>query len=335
MNIQNKIKELDEKRSFIDNEIDRIVDLLRDEKDQGVINKLQDEYNYYLDLQEDYNEQYDFYNDLPVDPEIFIPEPTYNFTNNYWQDTENITRSCDNTLAYCTFFLSSGVTQVISDTLLISDFNFNLPSEAIIQSITVKIKKKAEFDDINITTIKDYKIALIDPYGLESINMANNAIPTNLYWSTGLTEYQYTSTDWGMVLDPLDINNTDFKVSISAIAYNIDSGQTETNTAYIDCVCMDIIYKLPGIDDQIEYISSEYKNTVFDNNLMNFGVNSEVIISKINEVESPLKIQDTNMDKSIYPMIDEYGYSYDDIFIFKSPWDIDYYIRTKNESEQL
>jgi hypothetical protein len=333
MEIKIKLKNIEEKINFINTEIDKITTQLLSEKDSGVINRLNNEYDYYSDLLDDYNTQYEYYYDLPTDSIIHVPDPTYNFTNNRWQYTDNITRSCNNSFAYCDIFIPSGITEIITDTLLISDFNFNIPTNALIQQITLKIKKKAKYDDSLLTNIRDYKVVLIDPYGIESFNMANNTNPAYYSWSTTLTEYEYTSDDWGMNLDPIDINNIDFKASISAIIYNLDSGDTQNNIAYIDCVCMEITYKLPGMDDNIEYISSEYKNTVFDNNLKNFGVNSEVIISKINEDESPLKITDTNMDKSIFPMIDEFGYSYEDIFIFKSTWDIDYYTRTKKESE--
>jgi hypothetical protein len=54
----------------------------------------------------------------------------------------------------------------------------------------------------------------------------------------------------------------------------------------------------------------------------------------VNENENPLKIKNTEEDVSIYPMVDEFGLTYDKRFIFKSSWDSDYYIRTKNEIDE-
>ena len=39
-----------------------------------------------------------------------------------------------------------------------------------------------------------------------------------------------------------------------------------------------------------------------------FGMIEELIYSKINPNISPLKLKNTDKDKSIYPMVDEYGY---------------------------
>ena len=41
-------------------------------------------------------------------------------------------------------------------------------------------------------------------------------------------------------------------------------------------------------------------------------------------------------NNSIYPMIDEFGYTYTDFFIFKSTWDYEYHVEcTKNEQVRV
>ena len=42
-------------------------------------------------------------------------------------------------------------------------------------------------------------------------------------------------------------------------------------------------------------------------------------------------MKNTDKDKSIYPLVDEYGYQYSSRFIFNSTWDRDFYILTNSE----
>ncbi len=80
--------------------------------------------------------------------------------------------------------------------------------------------------------------------------------------------------------------------------------------------------------DSIKYWDSNYK---FDTEFTNFGNIEELIYSKINPTISPLKLKNTDKDKSIYPMVDEYGYQYSSRFIFNSSWDKDFYIITNTD----
>lgn len=73
-------------------------------------------------------------------------------------------------------------------------------------------------------------------------------------------------------------------------------------------------------------INSSNKNP----DLINFGLIEELIFSKCNETSSILKIQDENdKDKSIYPMVDEWGYDYDARYIFSSNFEPSYYYISK------
>jgi hypothetical protein len=78
------------------------------------------------------------------------------------------------------------------------------------------------------------------------------------------------------------------------------------------------------------YLKSNYK---FNEKLQNFATISEIIYSKVNPYQNILKLPNNNKDKSIYPMIDEFGYSYKSLFIFKSTWDREFYITTYGTQE--
>jgi hypothetical protein len=51
-------------------------------------------------------------------------------------------------------------------------------------------------------------------------------------------------------------------------------------------------------------------------------------IGKINRNGSILKLKDVADEKSIYPMLDEFGYSVYDFFIFSSTWNLKYYLES-------
>lgn len=70
-------------------------------------------------------------------------------------------------------------------------------------------------------------------------------------------------------------------------------------------------------------------NYIFDTELSNFGKTNQTIISKINRLGSVLKFRNSPNLRSIYPMIDEFGYTTSDLFIFKSNWDTKYFTECK------
>lgn len=76
-------------------------------------------------------------------------------------------------------------------------------------------------------------------------------------------------------------------------------------------------------------------NYLFDTNLTNFGLNLERKFRKVNRKRSILKFNNSKTEKSIYPMVDEYGYSYTDFFIFKSTWDPEYFLETVDNKDRL
>ncbi len=72
--------------------------------------------------------------------------------------------------------------------------------------------------------------------------------------------------------------------------------------------------------------ASIYGNYKFDTSLTSFGKMKQRVISKINPNNNVLKLKGRNDFTSIYPMLDEFGYTTTDFFIFKSSWDYTYHI---------
>lgn len=84
------------------------------------------------------------------------------------------------------------------------------------------------------------------------------------------------------------------------------------------------LFESPGIT------SSDVGNYKFDTTLSDFGIMKERVISKINVKDNILKLRSNPDIRSIYPMLDEFGYTFTDYFIFKSTWDLEYYIECIN-----
>ena len=57
---------------------------------------------------------------------------------------------------------------------------------------------------------------------------------------------------------------------------------------------------------------------------------SERIVSKVNRKEELLKLNKISSLKSIYPMMDEFGYHIVKSFIFKSTWDFKFHHECKS-----
>lgn len=67
-------------------------------------------------------------------------------------------------------------------------------------------------------------------------------------------------------------------------------------------------------------------NYKFDTSLTYFGISKQQVISKINRNSNILQLRSKADLKSIWPMIDEFGYTITDFFIFKSTWDFEYHV---------
>lgn len=76
------------------------------------------------------------------------------------------------------------------------------------------------------------------------------------------------------------------------------------------------------------FYSPIYGNYKFDTDLTKFGMMLERKVRKVNRKGSVLKLRSTNGENSIYPMLDEFGYTFMDFFIFRSTWDQGYHFET-------
>lgn len=79
--------------------------------------------------------------------------------------------------------------------------------------------------------------------------------------------------------------------------------------------------------DKTSTMKGNYK---FDTTLTEFSVAKEIKFRKVNRKGSVLKLKDRTDNISMYPMIDEFGYSFGDLMIFKSTWDFNYHIETSS-----
>lgn len=82
-------------------------------------------------------------------------------------------------------------------------------------------------------------------------------------------------------------------------------------------------------------LTQSVDNQKFDTDLTNFGISRERVITKVNRKDNILKLKNNSNLKSIYPMLDEYGYFIDDFFIFKSTWDIEYHVECFGVSQRV
>jgi hypothetical protein len=85
---------------------------------------------------------------------------------------------------------------------------------------------------------------------------------------------------------------------------------------------MPIFYDIQLFDKKIDGITD---NTRFDIELTDFALMKERKIQKVNRNGSLLKLRKEQDVKSVYPMLDEFGYTIRDFFIFASTWDLRYH----------
>ena len=91
---------------------------------------------------------------------------------------------------------------------------------------------------------------------------------------------------------------------------------------------MPLFYDIQLFDKNL--FTASTGNYKFDSTLTDFGLVKERKIRKINNKGSVLKLNNVKDQNSIYPMVDEFGYTTVDTFIFKSSWDSNYHYITSN-----
>jgi hypothetical protein len=133
------------------------------------------------------------------------------------------------------------------------------------------------------------------------------------------------------------------EIAIAAeINPNKDVPKPMTNFHGNKSITEEIIYRFSGFYMPLFYdiqlfdknlFTASTGNYKFDTTLSDFGLVKERKIRKINNKGSVLKLNDVKDQKSIYPMLDEFGYTTVDTFIFKSSWDSNYHYITSNNPD--
>lgn len=242
---------------------------------------------------------------------------------------------------YCICDIIGGGRKVFkSDKLIIDSFSYNIPTDSIITKLELFITRKCDRSD-NICFIFDGEMNFVYNGNIISDDLSNK-IPiknyntndfdnfkTDVWQTTQETKlYSIINTGNNIQLTPDILNSENFGLSLTCHMYN-DKDSLIQNTAYIDSVYMNVYFDIDTISkDDAHFVEFE-KNTKFDTSVNNFGIISQIQCSKINEYSNMLKMRNTGGEKPIYPIIDEFGLQYTERFIFKSPFDSDYYIRTK------
>jgi len=146
-----------------------------------------------------------------------------------------------------------------SDWLRLTNFynsgtGYNIPSEAEIIGIEVKIKRKGEETDM----ISDDSLRLRITSGQTGDDKASGTkYTTTLTWAT----YGSSSDDWNAGLTPTDLNSADFGIELSS--YN--SKPKAMRMGYVDAIFIKIHYLIPSteeIEDKIQIIAIEPNSIV-------------------------------------------------------------------------
>ncbi len=123
-------------------------------------------------------------------------------------------------------------------------------------------------------------------------------------------------------IDGIDVTNTYENMNINGTVTNLDLFKNDFIALSLEQKDTRNIWELDESDITIYrhsfgyspifknielFDSSINNNTVFDTDLYNFGMTSEMYLSKTNHYGTILKIDDIDTNKSMYPKIDEYG----------------------------
>ena len=231
---------------------------------------------------------------------------------------------------------------------LYNDLNKKLTAHNFIQSINNIVNKYDYTDYLNYIIIEEdgsvskYNYNSIEglPYYItcetpEEVNMKYNSLnrkpistPKNLKSSRTIES----------ISNDLSNLNDYNKVPISAeISKNTNTPRPMVNYSGSNDITLDTIYRFSGYYMPIFYdiqlfskntFTASVGNYIFDVNLSEFGIMKERKIRKINKDGSVLKLKNDKGQKSIYPMLDEFGYTTTDFFIFSSSWEDEYYVST-------
>lgn len=154
----------------------------------------------------------------------------------------------------------------------------------------------------------------------KAFNIPFNIIkPNNIMENSILPDFSYLE-NFNATL-PIGVNIETNKSFIKQ--FNYYHGLSDYNSTYL--------YRYSGpyepIFNNIQLFEfNPNGNFKFDTTLTEFGLSSERIISKVNRRSNILKLKDSREYNSIFPIYDEFGYTTVRSYIFKSTWDLSYYV---------
>jgi hypothetical protein len=141
-----------------------------------------------------------------------------------------------------------------------------------------------------------------------------------------------------------NLSNLNYYNNISVAAEilpNKDTPKPIVNLHGSRNITEEVIYRFSGFympvfyDIQLfnkNFFTASVGNYKFDTTLTDFGLIKERKVRKVNHNGSVLKLNNVKDEKSIYPMVQEFGYTTINTFIFKSTWDFGYHHITSNNT---
>lgn len=249
----------------------------------------------------------------------------------------------------------TGNNEIITNTIFIGGFDFgSIPPNSTITNISVIMNRRFKGSNTQNQTDKyvfDNYIAICKNVTIPDAslnNISNNyaqgagsPIPLSFRWDIWpdvtnnfqsivyppFISYPNYEPLWGFSSVTIDeLCNPYFGILFNCKVKN--STTISSVIPQIECMKIAVNY----IYDEITYTYSRSifmdNNIKFDTEISNFGKIDELIFSKVNENGNIILKINQDKDTSMYPMIDEYGYLYNEKFIFKSPWDREFFTRT-------
>ena len=182
-----------------------------------------------------------------------------------------------------------------------------------LNSLTCLVKVE-EPDELNIKSNSLKRTVIDNPKSLKAVKLLKDGNVRSLEQINWYSDLPYTVSISEDKNEPSRFTNYHG-------GKNIINNQIFRHGGYY----MPIFYDIQLFDKQLDGLSS---NTKFDTTLTEFGLIKERKIQKINRTGSILKLKGEKDTKSIYPMLDEFGYTVRDFFIFSSTWDLRYHYET-------
>lgn len=185
------------------------------------------------------------------------------------------------------------------------------------------------FKKFNINNIYDLKYFISCESPDELIMRKNSLTYTSIVLSKSVIKVKNMLKN-GKITNISELNYyNDIPMGVS-IQDNKDEEKVQPIYHGISNITSNQIYRHSGyympLFKNIELFEKSTGNYKFDTSYTNFGITTQRVISKVNKIDNILKLKNNSSYKSIYPMIDEFGYTVVDFFIFKSTWDYEYHV---------